>query len=591
MLDLYERPIEFTIWRARKVIDTDANENTEKHVTTTAEGNLLKPVDLARRVSKMNLQKRSILLEDYHRRMTQISAVMDGQKTPPQPHHYDLPEKMIHSNQLEEELMQQFREETVSNALFDMSQLRDGQNQVESSAERPNSSSSARSKTPPHPHHYDNPDKHIDSVQEDAESEQGYISSSQEYITPPKVQPSPHHSESADKTIYPPGSRPLSSRSRPSSSRPRSGDVKVEIDRPKTPVAPHHFDSPERTQKPFQDPRLPRLARTGRIPEEFVAVGKLYADARCLFFGDLEIEAELSEKISGLSSAKVKISLDKPLLSDTQLENLNPMCVQIIGAENMPEKPDSKTLINEYQETYVKFNFVDSSEHRTKGVAHAKNVFWNSRHLILTGTHDPNELKQQLLRKLILFEVHDRDKKGYFISVDGKEELSEDDDRTFGVSSASLADIVLDSHMTTLKFSVPVLPGPIGKIPGSQWLQCKTMLKVKIEVAYPILLDSFDLEKVLQKNSKGANNPINAKDPLYEYLQRYGEKGPYTRIVMVFSAKQSNLVGDILEIIRSINMASLGFKEDNPLRHPDFFDQYKLSPNERHDIIVRIYCM
>jgi hypothetical protein len=97
-------------------------------------------------------------------------------------------------------------------------------------------------------------------------------------VIPPKTPPAPHHSESPDKTLFPPGNRPPS-RSIDTSNTPTNL-------RARTPMAPHQFDSPEKTIRPLKDNRLPRLQRTGRAPEEFVIVGKMVLPCDGLFFDE-----------------------------------------------------------------------------------------------------------------------------------------------------------------------------------------------------------------------------------------------------------------------------------------------------------------
>jgi len=222
------------------------------------------------------------LLHNSHKQEEAITeehgTTPDGRKTPPQPHHYDAPEKMVRGYGADEDMPEDDVRDVEggsSGSLFELGDFRKSEDDLQKSTD-----SIDRPKTPVQPHHYDLPEKHVDNgSNESLHSGKSIKSGSEdaEFITPPKIPVSPHHHDSPDKTIYPPGSRPSSS---------RSTDSKLMNERPKTPVAPHHFDSPERTIRPQQDPLLPRLARTGRIPEEYYVVGKLLLDARALLLGD-----------------------------------------------------------------------------------------------------------------------------------------------------------------------------------------------------------------------------------------------------------------------------------------------------------------
>lgn len=293
-MDLYDKPIEFKIWRARKITDPQVYVET-RPITAgnvkpkTPNDSELDAAALAREMTMANLEKRSVLLEDYHKRVAQVELANDGRKTPPQPHHFDAAEKMVRVRFPEDN--NELIKETADFQLKDSTSNGDLLKKSDSDELTP--------KVPPHPHHFDDPLKHITLVSDTEESD--YEDPQQQFlrnmVIPPKTPPSPHHSQSADKTIFPSGSRPTSSSTRSSTSRPHSSGNRdpssnVETSRPtsaKLAMAPHHFDSVERTIKPFQDATIPRIARTGKIPEEYYVVGTMTVDPSLLFFGDRSV--------------------------------------------------------------------------------------------------------------------------------------------------------------------------------------------------------------------------------------------------------------------------------------------------------------
>ena len=292
-----------------------------------------------RQTSILNLEKRSALLEEYHQKYQRPEdPTANGRKTPPQPHHFDLPKKTLRA--MTPPAPPEPTDEDKDNDPYRFPSLKSALKMTDGQGMAPNGKGTEpgapreredRPRTPPQPHHYDLPEKHLrehdDSASEtDRDEDERFhhhqrrpnsssttssshskrtgsgrssaerpssgrsLSSTSgipgmdnfDVVIPPKTAASPHHSGTADKTIFPPGSRP--------SSRPWSGGSDQQPgNRPKTPVAPHHYDSVERTMKPQQDSRLPRLARTGRVPEEYTAVGKMVLNAGLFFLGDQSV--------------------------------------------------------------------------------------------------------------------------------------------------------------------------------------------------------------------------------------------------------------------------------------------------------------
>jgi hypothetical protein len=252
------------------------------------------------------------------------------------------------------------------------------------------------------PHHFDIPDKHtaqdnhvLNQLETDVEEDSGM------FFIPPKQPPSPHHHNSPDKTLFPAGSRPSSRSALQSLNRPVSSSSV----RPKTPVAPHHHDAPEKTIK-GKDDRIPRLARTGKIPEDWCQIGVMRLSLQGLFWDQNEVECSVNDAIEEIESTRIKVSLAGQLLNEYQKERLNPMCVTIISADFMPNKPISyDEQRHGFKPVYCKFRFFDGPSYVNNPLSHGQRLEWNSKHVILTGTYELNELKQKLIRKKLVIEV------------------------------------------------------------------------------------------------------------------------------------------------------------------------------------------
>ena len=66
-----------------------------------------------------------------------------------------------------------------------------------------------------------------------------------------------------------------------------------------------------------------------------------------LFAGTKSITERLGCKVNGIEDLMVTVSLDKPLLSDEQRKDLNPMVIKLCSVNNLPNKPLSYDELNE----------------------------------------------------------------------------------------------------------------------------------------------------------------------------------------------------------------------------------------------------
>ena len=66
-----------------------------------------------------------------------------------------------------------------------------------------------------------------------------------------------------------------------------------------------------------------------------------------LFAGTKSITEKLGNKVNGIEDLMVTISLDKPLLSDEQQKDLNPMVIKLCSVNDLPNKPLSYKELDE----------------------------------------------------------------------------------------------------------------------------------------------------------------------------------------------------------------------------------------------------
>lgn len=193
----------------------------------------------------------------------------------------------------------------------------------------------------------------------------------------------------------------------------------------------------------------------------------------------------------------------------------------------------------------MKVKLFDLLNESTSGLPQSRKLSWNSKHVLLTGTFDQVAFKQQLLNEKLELEIHDRDE---ITDV----AIEEDTTSPCGFSTTSLSDLVLDNK-EFVKFALPVLPKQIhiyenqkkiSRTPQGQWLQSKTTLKTKIELAYPLMLDDADIEQFLQKateqfydQTRGSTPSSRARSAEISALmqRRQLKGGKYARAAIYFT--------------------------------------------------------
>jgi hypothetical protein len=147
-----------------------------------------------------------------------------------------------------------------------------------------------------------------------------------------------------------------------------------------------------------------------------------------------------------------------------------------------------------------------------------------------------------------------------------------------------LADFVKTDNVVQAKYYVPVRSGHKGRIPEASWQSTETMLKVKVEVAHPLALDSSDIAE-LEKLEKA--HRVEEDSVEVELLDQLQHTGTYVRAILKCDSSLISEQG--LEIVfnevNQINMQALGMSYNND-RDRQLFSQYKLSRAERDGAVV-----
>ncbi|XP_067908374.1 uncharacterized protein cfap92 [Heterodontus francisci] len=313
------------------------------------------------------------------------------------------------------------------------------------------------------------------------------------------------------------------------------------------------------------------------------ASGVINLDIRLLLAGDKSVTNKMDGSIPGILDALFTVSVDKSLMSEELERELNPMVIRIISASSLPSTPVPIHVLEERcGPVYCQYQFYDLPHHQTKGRGHGTEISFKDVNVILTGTFNPDKLKEYLLGPALEIEVHDRDRKlkphsqppALFGTEPEDTKLSNvglvSSKRTvhdpftntnkswdpYGIAKVTFADLVYGEKCLNIAVSIQnsSSPDPMGyrtdglderilgisgavdgpedsPLPKGHYLESNSVLNVRVELAYP-LTGSTDVP---------------------------GEIGEcqFGRIIYIFDYKNTNFLHDLLEIISSINSVAL----------------------------------
>ncbi|KAL4225876.1 hypothetical protein ACF0H5_013865 [Mactra antiquata] len=324
--------------------------------------------------------------------------------------------------------------------------------------------------------------------------------------------------------------------------------------------------------------------------------------------GTQTITNRLDTPVPGLEDMFVTLQLNKPLLNEKQKQDLNPMIIKIHSATNLPSSPMSfEQLKEKCQPTYCRYNFFNLPPHVTLKRPHASNVYWDDINVILAGTFEPSEFRQYLNGAPFEIEVHDRDRKPEEMKL--KATLFGDDledekisnvgtvasrrtihnpfkDKSkiwdpYGIGKIDLSDLLLGHKYLYIKVPIHSCPPPDllglgdskmgGKVvglagavdgpvdspmPSGHYMSCNTMLKIKVELAQPLVTPQL----------VAAKQHIDSTDQC-----------PFGRIVFMFGYKNTILLNQLQSLVTKINAQALEL-DDMPQHVIDAaLSTYKLS--------------
>ncbi|XP_044532188.1 uncharacterized protein KIAA1257 homolog [Gracilinanus agilis] len=141
-----------------------------------------------------------------------------------------------------------------------------------------------------------------------------------------------------------------------------------------------------------------------------------------IFFMQLELMRLLAGEKTVLSHAKetnskildcyLNLTVDVPLMTDEQKQDLNPLIIKIKAVTSLPIGPVSAQEIQKLCiPVYCKYKFYNTPVHQTQGQLYGSHVYFEDINVILIGSLNPRNLREYLEGPPMDVEVHDRDKK------------------------------------------------------------------------------------------------------------------------------------------------------------------------------------
>ncbi|KAJ7316810.1 hypothetical protein JRQ81_002972 [Phrynocephalus forsythii] len=334
---------------------------------------------------------------------------------------------------------------------------------------------------------------------------------------------------------------------------------------------------PDRRQVPSSHSPSTKEAIALAVHARKFGIAFLQLNLMPLLAGEHVVVSQMREKSTKICEAYLSFSIRKPLMTEKQKRELNPLIIRIKSARSLPTTP---VPVEELQRVcvpvYCKYKFQNMPPHQTEGRDHGTEVFFKDINVILVGTMK-TELSEYLRGPPLEIEVHDRDKKKEEMKVKPSlfgEELgdskishlntvasryllqnlfSEQIWHPYGVAKISLADLLLGEK--TLNFSAPIqncsvqdsafsqgeiISQKARGVDGSQaphlpmghYVSSESYLKVRVEITVPLSLEE-DLD-----------------DTETEHC-------PYGCIIYLFDDKKTSLLSYLLQEITAINAEAL----------------------------------
>ncbi|TPX63674.1 hypothetical protein SpCBS45565_g06470 [Spizellomyces sp. 'palustris'] len=463
---------------------------------------------------------------------------------------------------------------------------------------------------PAQPHHYDKPERHLSARSRSARTRRSPESSERQLaLNAMEEEPEqvPRRMPSPERQTRPPPKPTKSSQKpaldmlpaketetkpealltlqEPSRKKPTAIEPKPHprivseppVEKPVRHKAPAPRASSAQARQPVASKDGPKeTKKKNEIRHELRA--RLELDPTDLFWGDLTVAAEVEDKIEGLEFCRIALALSAPLLSKKQEEGLNPVSITLLEADGMPDKPVSfEELDHTCLPVFTRFKFFsDAHTHQASTTQpHRRRITFNTRHLILAGLLDEDKLRDDLLNKRFVVEIHDRDIRppvyvmaiAQDVGAGNTAQMNTNGKHSYGYASFSLADLAMG--MRHVELITPILPGrhrpasSTSSIPAGLWLESAATLSIRVELKYPILANTASTGGALSE-------------------------GLFGRVVIVTSAQDESIAELVHETIVAQNLKALNIQAESEKERRMILEAYTLSDEEKCNVELDI---
>ncbi|MGH0154491.1 UNVERIFIED_CONTAM: hypothetical protein FKN15_027610 [Acipenser sinensis] len=302
------------------------------------------------------------------------------------------------------------------------------------------------------------------------------------------------------------------------------------------------------------------------------------------------------------------VSIEQPLISEELKQELNPLVIKIESCTCLPTRPvPIHELKVKCAPVYCRYQFYNLTDHRTASREHGTHVYFKDVNVIFTGLLGKGEFREYLRGTPIEIEIHDRDRKmeetmkksalfgtepedakisnvGLVSSQRTTHNPFTDKDKLcnpYGVAKLDLSDLLYGEKR--LKVTLPIhaspLPDPTGirgigvsgrivgypgsvdgpqdpALPAGHYLDSSSQLKVTVEIACPLPLES-------------------------EVIKDQMSDCPFGRIICIFDSLNSSALKKLNSEICRINSAALQLDSYPEHLLEAAFNSYKLKPQQR----------